>query len=255
MSQKVLGVIPARYASSRFPGKPLIMINGMSMIQRVYEQALKSELISRLIVATDDERIASHVKSFGGNVCMTLTAHTTGTERCAEAVQNENANYDIVINIQGDEPFIKPSQINDVVKLFCKYPFEITTLIKKISFADELNNPNVVKAVVNSNGNVLYFSRSIIPFYRNAGTETALKNFDYYKHIGIYGYQMAILKEIVLLPQSKLEKAESLEQLRWVEELYSIGAAETTEESYAIDTPEDLQRIEKLIEENKLLTG
>lgn len=251
-TENILGVIPARYASTRFPGKPLAIIGGISMIQRVYIQAAKSKLLSKIIVATDDERIAEHVKSFGGNVFMTSTAHQTGTARCAEVLKMQKEKYDVLINIQGDEPFINPSQIDAVINQFMSFDIEIATLVKRITTVEELQNPNVVKVVLNSEGNALLFSRSVIPFHRNTDAETALKQHNYLKHIGIYGYRTDILEEIDELPETNLEKAESLEQLRWLQELYMIHAAETTEESYAVDTPEDVTRIEKLLAEKKI---
>jgi 3-deoxy-manno-octulosonate cytidylyltransferase (CMP-KDO synthetase) len=242
---KILGVIPARYGSSRFPGKPLADILGKPMIQRVYEQAKKCLLLDDLIVATDDERIASCIQSFRGNVMITPENLNSGTERCNAVVINFSggAAFDVVINIQGDEPFIDPQQISQLAGCFLSEKVVIGTLVKKITQPDDLINPNVVKVVFDRNYKALYFSRHPIPFLRGTEPKNWLNGANYYKHIGIYGYRTGILKSITQLPVSPLEKAESLEQLRWLENGYSIYVKETDYESIAIDTPGDLLKI------------
>jgi 3-deoxy-manno-octulosonate cytidylyltransferase (CMP-KDO synthetase) len=242
---KILGVIPARYGSSRFPGKPLVDIGGKPMIQRVYEQAKKCLLLDELIIATDDERIAACVRSFHGNVMMTSETLNSGTERCHSVVSNlqGNAQFDVVINIQGDEPFIDPQQISQLAGCFLSDEVVIGTLVKRITQPDDLSNPNVVKVIFDVNHKALYFSRHPIPYLR--GTEPAdwLKTANYYKHTGIYGYRTGTLNSITRLPVSPLEQAESLEQLRWLENGFSIHVKETDYESIAIDTPGDLLNI------------
>ena len=238
---KVLGVIPARYASSRFPAKPLADIGGKSMIQRVYEQAKKSSKLTRVIVATDDNRIFDHVKSFGGDVCMTSADHVSGTDRCFEAMSAQKENFDYVINIQGDEPFISPEQINLVAGLL-DGTTELATLAKKITDDETLFNPNVVKLVQNSLHEAMYFSRSTIPHIRNTEHTQWLSKHTFYKHIGMYAYRADILGKITTLSVSSLEKAESLEQLRWLENGFRIKVAETHQETIGVDTPEDLQK-------------
>lgn len=251
---KIIGIIPARYQSTRFPGKPLSIINGKSMIQRVFEQAQKSKLLSKIIVATDDKRIFDHVKSFGGNVMMTSAKHKSGTERCAEVIKKIKNSFDVVINIQGDEPFIHPQQIDLVAKILDATPTpspkerrtEIATLIKKISSEKDLLNENIVKVVANKNLEAIYFSRHPIPFLRGEKINSWLKKNSYYKHIGIYGYRKKTLLKIVKLKPTPLEITESLEQLRWIESGYKIRTATTTHESIAIDTPKDLKRISQI---------
>ena len=241
---KVLGVIPARYASTRFPGKPLVDIQGKTMIQRVYEQAMKATSLSKVIVATDDERIFNHVKSFKGEVMMTSNVHQSGTDRCAEVInQLLSEAFDAVVNIQGDEPFINPSQIDSVVEVLKKEQFMIATLVKRIYTEGVIHNPNIVKAVFSSEGKALYFSRSPIPYLRNIPIDEWLSKGEFYKHIGLYAYKSSVLKEIALLPPSRLEQLESLEQLSWLENGYAIGIAETNLETIGIDTPEDLLKV------------
>lgn len=242
---KVVGIIPARYQSSRFPGKPLAMILGKTMIQRVFEQASRAECLTRLVVATDDERIFQHVLSFGGNVVMTSSDHSTGTERCAEAITLLPEKYDVVVNIQGDEPFIHPSQIDAVADICLKPEAKIGTLIKTVDNTETLLNSNVVKVVVDSDNKALYFSRQAIPFIRGVEINNWLAHHTFYAHIGIYAYKSHVLPEIVKLPVSLLEKSESLEQLRWLENKYSIYTALTQAETWAVDTPDDIKRIEK----------
>jgi 3-deoxy-manno-octulosonate cytidylyltransferase (CMP-KDO synthetase) len=239
---EVLGIIPARYASTRFPGKPLIDINGKSMIQRVYEQAAKSSL-NKVVVATDDERIAAHVKAFGGNVVMTAEHHQSGTDRCYDAYRQQNQSYDYVVNIQGDEPFILPEQIDLVISCFKEADIQLATLIKKIETAEELFNINSPKVVISKAMEALYFSRQPIPYCRNVPNDIWHKQHTYYKHIGIYGYRTDILEQITQLPPSALELAESLEQLRWLENGFRIATAITEFETIGIDTPEDLEKI------------
>lgn len=248
----ILGIIPARFASSRFPGKPLVDIAGKSMIQRVYEQCQKSKFLSKVIVATDDKRIADHIIHFGGHVMLTSTQHQSGTDRCAE-VANTNPDYDVYINIQGDEPFIDPNQIDLLCGCF-EEPncHQIATLIKKINSVEELMNPNTPKVVVNSSQQAIYFSRAAIPFFRGKNVNDWLDHHTYYKHIGIYGYRQQTLWDITQLPVSGLEKAESLEQLRWIENGYPIHTAVTDQENQAIDTPEDLEKIRGLFAAGRL---
>ncbi len=243
---RFLGIIPARYASSRFPGKPLAIIQGKSMIQRVYEQSSKAKSLEEVYVATDDIRIYDHVQSFGGKVLMTDSGHSSGTDRCNEVVQKlqtQGRVYDVIINIQGDEPFINPIQIEQLVLAFNQKETEIATLIKLILETDELNNPNVVKVVRQKNGKALYFSRFPIPFFRSKNSNDITEKTDYFKHLGIYAYRSSILTQICALPESKLEIAESLEQLRWMENGFSILTKITAFESFAIDTPEDLLKL------------
>ena len=241
---KVLGVIPARYASTRFPGKPLVDIQGKTMIQRVYEQAMKAKSLSKVIVATDDERIFKHVQSFKGEVMMTSDVHLSGTDRCAEVInQLSSQAFDAVVNIQGDEPFIDPSQIDSVVGVLKRQQFMIATLVKRIYTEGVILNPNIVKVVFSSEGKALYFSRSPIPYLRNSPVDEWLSKGEFYKHIGLYAYKSSVLREIALLPPSRLEQLESLEQLRWLENGYAIGIAETDLETIGIDTPEDLLKV------------
>lgn len=237
---KVLGIIPSRFASTRFPGKPLALIQGISMIERVYKQAMQSKKMQKVIVATDDHRIYDHVTGFGGNVIMTSTDHASGTDRCAEVLSKQTIAYDAVINIQGDEPFIQPQQIDLLISCFEDSEVEIATLVKKISLTGELINTNTPKVVLSQNGDALYFSRQAIPFKKGVAMDHWLEHETYFKHIGIYGYQTAILSAITLLPQGQLEKSESLEQLRWLEHGYRIRTKITDLETLAIDTPEDL---------------
>ncbi|MDR0768738.1 MAG: 3-deoxy-manno-octulosonate cytidylyltransferase [Dysgonamonadaceae bacterium] len=240
---KFLGLIPARYASTRFPGKPLADIAGKPMIQRVYEQVAGS--LDAVVVATDDERIFQAVQNFGGKAVMTSPNHRSGTDRCYEALTKTAGNFNVVINIQGDEPFIKPSQIELLKTCFECDETQIATLVKPfpedVGF-DVLFNPNTPKVLLNTKQEAIYFSRSVIPYIRGKHHSRWLKSFTFYKHIGIYAYKSGVLGEITALPQSPLELAESLEQLRWIENGYTIKAAITNEETFGIDTPEDLER-------------
>lgn len=236
---KILAIIPARYASTRFPAKPLADIGGKSMIQRVYEQARKTPALSDVVVATDHQKIFDHVISFGGAACMTKESHVSGTDRCYEAFTLQQKEFNYVINIQGDEPFIQPEQITLLANLL-DGKTEIATLVKQIENPEQVFNPNVVKAVFSQKGEALYFSRSTIPHIRNTANEVWMQKHTFYKHIGMYAYRADILQQLTLLPVSTLEKAESLEQLRWLENGFSIKVAETTQETIGIDTPEDL---------------
>jgi len=238
----IIGIIPARYRSSRFPGKPLADIKGKSMLQRVYEQSIKSKSLLQVIVATDHKEIYDHAKDFGGEVMMTDIHHQSGTERCNEVAQKIKLDdEDIVINIQGDEPFIHPGQIDLVAACFNAATTQIATLIKKIGSVEELLKVSIPKVVINKNKEAIYFSRASIPFLSNEQTSEWLNHHTYYKHIGIYGYRVKTLHLIAKLPASPLEKAESLEQLRWIENGYRIKTAVTSKESYAIDMPEDIK--------------
>jgi len=242
---KFIGIIPARYASSRFPGKPLIDINGKSMIQRVYEQV--SRHISHVIVATDNKRIEQAVLSFGGKVVMTSAKHKSGTDRCAEALSkytiDSGYNPDVVINIQGDEPFIKAEHLTQIISCFNDETTEIATLAKLIESKDELFNKNQPKVIFNKFGKAIYFSRLPIPFLQGINEDNWHRQHNYYKHIGIYAYRTNVLNKITKLESTNLEKAESLEQLRWIENAYKIQVAITDVESQSIDTPADLAKI------------
>lgn len=243
MSNKIIGIIPARFGSTRFPGKPLVDIHGKSMIQRVYEQARKCEALSDVIVATDDERIERAVADFNGKVCLTSIKHPSGTDRCAEVVEKLKPDCDAVVNIQGDEPFIDPRQISLVCSCFEDERTELATLVKKISSSGILFNPNTPKVIINENQFALYFSRQAIPYLRGIEEKNWVNNHTFYQHIGIYGYRVKVLRKITKLEPSQLEKAESLEQLRWIENGYRIKTALTSVETVAIDTPEDLNRV------------
>lgn len=243
---KFIGIIPSRYASTRFPGKPLIDIRGKSMIQRVYERSSQSNILSAVYVATDDKRIADHVRLFGGKVVMTSENHQSGTDRCYEAatsIHGLDEKNTVVVNIQGDEPFIAPEQINTLCKCFEDTTVEIATLVKKINNLSTIHNPNTPKVVRNTNGDAIYFSRSPIPYLRDTAVEDWFIKHDFYKHIGIYAYRLPTLKKLTSLERSSLEIAESLEQLRWIENNYRIRTAITTHESIAIDSPDDLKKL------------
>ncbi|MFN7119356.1 MAG: 3-deoxy-manno-octulosonate cytidylyltransferase [Saprospiraceae bacterium] len=239
-----LGIIPARYASTRFPGKPLANINGKSMLQRVYERAQLAKLLDAVIIATDDYRIFDHAMSFQANVIMTDPNHPSGTDRCAEVATLLN-NYDIVVNIQGDEPFIEPASIDLVIELL-QNGAPIATLAKQIDTHADLVNPNVVKVTFDENRKALDFSRQPIPVVNNVSLHQALKNGVFYKHIGLYGFQRATLLEITRLPQGEREKAASLEQLRWLDAGYPIFVNFTQAKTVSIDTPEDLTKVRSL---------
>ena len=246
---KFLAIIPARYASTRFPAKPLALLGGKPMIQHVYERV--SQVLDDVVVATDDQRIYDAVSQFGGRVVMTSTDHRTGTDRCFEAYNNFGLNADVVINVQGDEPFIAEDQIQSLMQCFNNPQTDIATLIKPFpadATYETLSNPNTPKVIVNPQGQAIYFSRSVIPYLRGIEQDQWASHRTYYKHIGIYAYRIEALKRITQLPQTPLELAESLEQLRWLENGLTIQTAETNIETIGIDTPEDLQKAEKYLQ-------
>ena len=242
----ILGIIPARYGSSRFPGKPLIDILGKSMIQRVYEQAKKSSLLTDIVVATDDERIFKHVESFGGKVVYTKEDHPSGTDRCFEAFKKVGQSFDYIINIQGDEPFIDPTQI-DLLCEVCKGTTELATLMIPVDSHEVLFDMGEVKITLNSNMEALYFSRMVIPFIKGKPQEEWHKHHQYYRHVGMYAYRADILEQVTKLKPSALELAESLEQLRWLENGFKVKCAITNFDSHCIDTPEDIEKVIRLM--------
>lgn len=242
---KFIGLIPARYASTRFPGKPLALLNGKPVIQHVYEQAAK--VLDAVYVATDDERIYNKVLAFGGKAVITSTEHHSGTDRIEEALEKVGGDFDVVVNIQGDEPFIAQSQIETLCQCFVDKATQIATLGKPFECIEAAENPNSPKIVVDNRGYALYFSRSIIPFVRGTERQDWLSKYPFLKHLGIYAYRTNVLKEITKLPQSSLELAESLEQLRWLQNGYRIKVGLTDVETVGIDTPDDLQRAEEFI--------
>jgi len=242
---KVLAIIPARFASTRFPGKPLVDIAGKSMIQRVVEKVQACASISQLVVATDDERIFNHVQDFGAQAVMTSAEHPSGTDRCLEAFISIKSDADCIINVQGDEPFVDAAQLSSLIQLIAKADVSIATLAKKITDTSALFDPSKVKVVFDNHSRALYFSRHAIPFVRNAEESHWKDVHTFYKHLGLYAYKPEKLKEICALQPSALEKAESLEQLRWLENGHTIHVAITEIESPAIDTPEDLQAVLK----------
>ena len=242
---KFIGLIPARYASTRFPGKPLALLAGKPVIQHVYEQA--SKVLDAVYVATDDERIYNKVEEFGGKAVMTSTKHHSGTDRIEEALQKVGDDFDVVVNIQGDEPFIQKSQIETLCKCFDDKATQIATLGKPFESIEAVENPNSPKIVLDNNNYAMYFSRSIIPFIRGVEKCDWLKKHTFLKHLGIYAYRTNVLNEITKLPQSELELAESLEQLRWLQKGYKIKVGLTNAETVGIDTPEDLRRAEDFI--------
>lgn len=244
---KFIGIIPARYASSRFPGKPLANLGGKTVIERVYDQVAK--VLVNIYVATDDNRIYDAVKSFGGNVVMTRSDHKSGTDRIEEAYNKIGKDFPVVINIQGDEPFIHPEQIESVMRCFDDPNTQIATLGKRFESIEAVENVNSPKIVVDNNGYAMYFSRSVIPFVRGIDKQDWLSHYPFLKHLGLYAYRAEVLKAVTALPQSSLEKAESLEQLRWLQNGYKIKVAETQFETVGIDTPDDLKRAEQLLEE------
>ena len=243
---KFIGIIPARYASSRFPGKPLAILGGKPVIERVYEQA--SKVLEEAYVATDDERIFRAVSDFGGRAIMTRPDHKSGTDRIEEAAEKIGTIADVIINIQGDEPFIQPSQIETLKALFDAPETQIGTLGKRFETAEAAMNPNSPKIVTDRRGFALYFSRSVIPYVRGVQGEEWFTHFPYLKHLGLYAYRRDVLREVTQLPQSPLELAESLEQLRWLENGYRIRVGLTDVETVGIDTPEDLQRAEAFLQ-------
>ena len=254
---KFTAVIPARYASTRFPGKPLAMLGGKTVIQRVYEQA--ASVLSDVYVATDDERILSAVEAFGGRAVMTRTDHKSGTDRIEEAVEkiekqgmDKEGQGDVIINIQGDEPFVQPSQIKTLMSLFDDPETQIGTLGKRFESMEAVQNPNSPKIVTDHRGFALYFSRSVIPFIRGIEVEEWLPHYPFLKHLGVYAYRREVLAEVTKLPQGVLEKAESLEQLRWLENGYRIRVGMTEVETVGIDTPADLERAEQFLKQRMI---
>lgn len=245
---KFIAIIPARYASTRFPAKPLAMLGGKRVIERVYEQV--AGVLDDAVVATDDERIFDAVRAFGGKVEMTSTAHRSGTDRCWEAYCKQGGEFDVVVNVQGDEPFIQPSQLEALKHCFDNENIDIATLVKPFEPSDgieALENPNSPKVALDSEGCAIYFSRSVIPYLRGIEREKWLTEHTFYKHIGIYGFRTDVLRAVTALPQSTLERAESLEQLRWLENGYKIGVGISNVETIGIDTPEDLARAEEFL--------
>ena len=245
---KFLAIIPSRYASTRFPGKPLALLGGKTVVQRVYERV--SKVFTDVCVATDDDRIATAVRDFGGNVVMTSSSHRSGTDRCCEAADKLGLQPDVVVNVQGDEPFIETSQLESVIRCFDDEATDIATLVKPFAATDgweALSNPNSPKVVVDNDNNAIYFSRSVIPYLRGVPQQEWLQHHTYYKHIGLYAYRMKVLHEICTMPQGQLEVAESLEQLRWLQAGYRIKVGYTQVETVGIDTPEDLRKAENLL--------
>jgi 3-deoxy-manno-octulosonate cytidylyltransferase (CMP-KDO synthetase) len=241
----IAGIIPARYASSRFPGKPLADIGGKSMIQRVYEQVSKSKSLDTIVVATDDERIAAHVEAFGGRAIMTGDHHPSGTDRCFDALQQLGSGYRYVINIQGDEPFIDPAQIDELAAVLADGTTEIATQMIPVASHEELFDRGEVKIVLNSNQEALYFSRMVIPYIKGINEKEWHLHHPYFRHVGMYAYRADILEKLTALSVSSLEKAESLEQLRWLENGYKIKCVPTTYDSHCVDSPEDIEKVIK----------
>jgi 3-deoxy-manno-octulosonate cytidylyltransferase (CMP-KDO synthetase) len=242
---KFICIIPARFSSTRFPGKPLAILGGKPVIQRVYEQVKK--VIEDVYVATDDQRIYDAVEKFGGKVVMTSPDHRSGTDRIEEALQHIGGDWDVVLNVQGDEPFIQPSQIETLCACFDEPQTEIATLGKPFSSMEAVENPNSPKIVVDNKGFALYFSRSVIPFVRGIDKSDWLTHYPFLKHLGIYAYRTEVLRQVTQLPQSSLELAESLEQLRWLQNGFRIKVGTTNIETIGIDTPEDLRKAEQFL--------
>ncbi len=245
---RVVAIIPARYASTRFEGKPLAQLGGVSVIERVYRRV--ESVVADVAVATDDERIIKAVEAFGGRAIMTSTEHKSGTDRCWEAYQKMGVEADVVVNVQGDEPFIDPSQIRSLIGCFDSEGVDIATLVKPFEPTDNietLENPNSPKVVIDKAMKAIYFSRSVIPYLRGVDRSDWLKNHTFYKHIGMYAFRTSALDEVTKLPQSSLELAESLEQLRWIESGYNIGVGITNIETIGIVTPDDLARAEEFL--------
>ena len=242
---KFIGIIPARYASSRFPGKPLAVLSGKFVIQRVYETV--NEVLGEAYVATDDTRIYDAVTGFGGKAVMTRSDHKSGTDRIEEAVEKLHTDADVIVNVQGDEPFIQRSQIETVCRCFDDTATQIATIGKPFETMEAVCNPNSPKIVVDNNGYAMYFSRSVIPFVRGIENEEWLEKYPFLKHLGLYAYRKDVLAAVTRLPQSSLEKAESLEQLRWLQNGFKIKVGVTNFETVGIDTPEDLKRAEEFL--------
>ncbi|MFM7839153.1 MAG: 3-deoxy-manno-octulosonate cytidylyltransferase [Chitinophagaceae bacterium] len=243
----IAAIIPARFSSTRFPGKPLALIEGKTMIRRVYEQAVQSQLIDEVVVATDDQRIVDEVRSFGGHVQLTRADHPSGTDRCFEAVQLLDKSYDYVINIQGDEPFLDPRQIDELAQYLKQHPVEIATQMIEVASEAELVDPGEVKIVLNDRHEALYFSRQPIPYLQGGNPGNWHQQHTYYRQVGMYAYRRDILAKITQLPVSSLERAESLEQLRWLQAGYRIACVPTRYVSYCIDHPDDISRVLTLL--------
>ena len=246
---RILGVIPARFASTRLPGKPLVDIGGRSMVQRVVEQALQCTGLAEVVVATDDERVLEHVRSFGGQAVMTSPAHPSGTDRCAEALTIAGRDrFDAVVNIQGDEPFIVPAQIDELCAALRNAPGGIATLAQVVNDDRDLDDPGEVLITVDVHMDALYFSRAAIPFLRDAGRGPRHQRFRFLKHVGLYGYRADVLTRLVALPPSSLERAEALEQLRWLEHGFKVRIGLTEHPSFCVDTPGDLEEARRRVE-------
>lgn len=242
---KFIGIIPARYASTRFPGKPLALLGGKPVIQHVYEKV--AAVLEAAYVATDDERIYDAVKSFGGQVVMTRTNHKSGTDRIEEAIEKIGGEWDVVVNVQGDEPFVAKSQLDTIYHCFDDPTTQIATLGKPFESMEAVQNPNSPKIVVDNMGFAMYFSRSVIPYVRGKEKSSWLTHYPFLKHLGIYAYRKDVLRQVTLLPQSSLEIAESLEQLRWLQNGFKIKVGTTDVETVGIDTPQDLERAEEFL--------
>lgn len=245
---RFIAIIPARYASTRFPAKPLAILGGKLVIERVYESV--SKVLDTVVVATDDQRIYDAVKGFGGKVVMTSTEHQSGTDRCYEAYMKQGGEFDVVINVQGDEPFIDPSQLKAIMNCFESQDTDIATLVKPFTIEDgieALESANTPKVVIDKDFHALYFSRSVVPYLRGVNRDEWLSKHTFYKHIGMYAFRTDVLRQVTQLPQSPLEIAESLEQLRWLENGYKIGVGISNIETIGIDTPEDLVRAEDFL--------
>ena len=242
---KFIGIIPARYASTRFPGKPLALLGGKPVIQHVYEKV--AAVLEAAYVATDDERIYDVVKSFGGPVVLTRTGHTSGTDRLEEAIEKIGGEWDVVVNVQGDEPFVAKSQLDTICHCFDDPTTQIATLGKPFESMEAVQNPNSPKIVVDNMGFAMYFSRSVIPYVRGKEKSSWLTHYPFLKHLGIYAYRKDVLRQVTQLPQSSLEIAESLEQLRWLQNGFKIKVGTTDVETVGIDTPQDLERAEEFL--------
>lgn len=247
---KFIGIIPARYASTRFPGKPLALLDGKPVIQHVYEKV--AAVLEAAYVATDDERIYDVVKSFGGQVVMTRTDHKSGTDRIEEAIEKIGGEWDVVVNVQGDEPFVAKSQLDTICHCFDDPTTQIATLGKPFESMEAVQNPNSPKIVVDNMGFAMYFSRSVIPYVRGKEKSSWLTHYPFLKHLGIYAYRKDVLRQVTQLPQSSLEIAESLEQLRWLQNGFKIKVGTTDVETVGIDTPQDLERAEEFLKSQLL---
>jgi len=246
---RILGIVPARYASTRLPGKPLVDIGGRSMVQRVVEQARKAAALDAVVVATDDERVAGHVRGFGGKAVLTSANHPSGTDRCQEALEKTGGRYDAVVNIQGDEPFIAPEQIDEVCRALADAPGGIATLAQVVTDDGDLDDPGEVLIATDVHLDALYFSRAAIPFLHGTVTGPRHARFRFLKHVGLYAYRTETLAKLVALPPSPLELAESLEQLRWLEHGFKVRVGLTTHPSFCVDTPADLEEARRRVGE------